>query len=160
MHVLVRPLITIDGITHWGRGPRVMADKTVDEFAPPRARRNGLPRGPHDVHAHYGQSATRIIVRWRTGAEIGFASLGEHRLEIASASRLEVVGLEAFGIGWRCGAVGRDLCVPGSGNSILGSHRWMVARRGARGSHVGSPARAPAPRENGSGAGQPRPAGA
>jgi hypothetical protein len=48
-----------------------MHNKTADQFAPPQGRGNALLHIQRYVSAHHHQSGNRMIVRFRTGAQIG-----------------------------------------------------------------------------------------
>jgi hypothetical protein len=136
-----------------------MVDKTADQFVPRSVRRDALPRGPRAVCTHYDQPGAPIV--WfQTGVEIGFAPPRVPRLRTASASVLEGVALEAFGISRHYGAPDADLYGPSSVKGILGSRRSVADHRGALGCHARGPAEAAAPRAKGRCVGWPGPMGA
>jgi hypothetical protein len=135
--------------THSPRQIRIMVDRTADEFVPPKARGGAPPRDRRAASAHSDKPRAGIIVRFQVGAEIGFALQGVQ----PSASEIVTVGVAAFGIGRTDGA---DLDVPSVSQDILGSHRSMAARFGARRRHAPRPGKAAAPRENGTCVRRPR----
>ena len=109
------------------------------------------PRAPITM-----QGAIVSSVRLTTGVEIGFAPRDVEGLQQASTEDLQVIEVEAFGLGIHFPRIDADLYVPALLEGVLGSKRWMAAQLGATGGQVRSVAKAAASRENGKRGGRPR----
>ena len=86
-------------------------------------------RGPRAESAHYDAGRNRIIVRLTTGIEIGFAPGAVEGLQQASTDDLKAIEVEAFGLGIHFPKIDADLYVPALLEGVLGSKRWMAAKK-------------------------------
>ncbi len=117
-----------------------MAELTAEQFAAAKARGEARMRGPRAVSAHYDAGRHRIIVRLSTGVELGLIPRDVEGLQDASPEDLKAIEVEELGLGIHFPRLDADLYVPALLKGILGSRRWMAARRRAvarvRGMHA------------------------
>ena len=133
-----------------------MGELTSEEFARAKARGAARMRGPRAESAHYDAGRNRVIVRFTTGVELGFAPRDVEGLQHASVDDLKVIEVEAFGLGIHFPKLDADLYVPALLEGVLGSKRWMAAQLGAAGGRTRSAAKTAASRANGKRGGRPR----
>ena len=106
-----------------------MVDLTKEQFAAATARGSARLRGPRAVSAHYDRGRNRVVVRLTTGVEISVSPRDVEGLQGASLQDLQVVEVEAFGLGIRFPRLDADLYVPSLVKGITGSRRWQAQRR-------------------------------
>jgi hypothetical protein len=126
-----------------------MVDLTTEQFEAAKARGDARMREPRAESVHYDAGRDRVIIRLTTGVEVGFAPRDVEGLQDASKDDLEVIEVEAFGLGIHFPRIDADLYVPALLEGVLGSKRWMAAQLGAAGGRTRSDAKAAASRENG-----------
>jgi len=107
-----------------------MAELTAEQFAAAKARGETRMRGPRAI-AHYDAGRHRIIVRLSTGVELGLIPRDVEGLQDASPEDLKAIEVEELGLGIHFPRLDADLYVPALLKGILGSQRWMAARRRA-----------------------------
>lgn len=115
--------------------------------------RNLLSRGPLAVAAHYRDG--RIHVELNNGCAFEFPVDQAQGLTGADEADLQVIEIEASGLGLHWPRLNADLYVPNLVKGILGTRRWM-ASIGAAGGRVKSAAKAEAARANGAKGGRPK----
>ncbi|WP_298290117.1 DUF2442 domain-containing protein [Thiomonas sp.] len=115
--------------------------------------RNLLSRGPLAVAAHYRDG--RIHVELNNGCAFEFPVDQAQGLTGADEADLQVIEIEASGLGLHWPRLNADLYVPNLIKGILGTKRWM-ASIGAAGGRVKSAAKAEAARANGAKGGRPK----
>lgn len=115
--------------------------------------RNLLSRGPLAVAAHYRDG--RIHVELNNGCAFEFPVDQAQGLSGADEADLQVIEIEASGLGLHWPRLNADLYVPNLVKGILGTRRWM-ASIGAAGGRVKSAAKAEAARANGAKGGRPK----
>jgi len=115
--------------------------------------RNLLSRGPLAVAAHYRDG--RIHVELNNGCAFEFPVDQAQGLTGADEADLQVIEIEASGLGLHWPRLNADLYVPNLIKGILGTRRWM-ASIGAAGGRVKSAAKAEAARANGAKGGRPK----
>ena len=110
-------------------GTDFMDELTAEDFEAARARGKARMRGPRAESAHYDAGRNRVIVRLTTGIEIAFAPRDVEGLQNVSTEALKSIEVEAFGLGIHFPTLDVDLYVPALLKGVLGSKRWMAARR-------------------------------
>ena len=115
--------------------------------------RNLLSRGPLAVAAHYRDG--RIHVELNNGCAFEFPVDQAQGLTGADEADLQVIEIEASGLGLHWPRLNADLYVPNLIKGILGTRRWM-ASISAAGGRVKSAAKAEAARANGAKGGRPK----
>jgi len=108
-----------------------MTELTTEQFEAARARGEARMREPRAETAHYDAGRNRVIIRLTTGVEIGIAPRDVEGLQHATIADLKAIEVEALGLGIHFPTIDADLHVPSLLDGILGSKRWMAARRGA-----------------------------
>jgi len=108
-----------------------MTELTTEQFEAARARGEARMREPRAETAHYDAGRNRVIIRLTTGVEIGIAPRDLEGLQHATIADLKAIEVEALGLGIHFPTIDADLHVPSLLDGILGSKRWMAARRGA-----------------------------
>ena len=106
-----------------------MDELNAEEFGAAKARGKARMRGPRAESAHYDAGRNRVVVKLTTGIEIGFAPRDVEGLQHASTEDLKSIEVEAFGLGIHFPTLDADLYVPALLKGVLGSKRWMAARR-------------------------------
>jgi hypothetical protein len=123
-----------------------MVDLATEQLEAAKARGEARMREPRAESVHYDASRDRLVIRLTTGVEFGFAPRDVEGLQDASKDDLEVIEVEAFGLGIHFPAIDADLYVPALLEGVLGSKRWMAAQLGAAGGLTRSAAEAAASR--------------
>ena len=98
-----------------------MVELTTEQFEAAKVRGDALLRGPHAERAHYKVRQGRIIVRLITGAEISFDPKGAKGLQHAKQRDLEVIEVDALGLGIYFPRLDADLYAPALYAAILES---------------------------------------
>ena len=106
-----------------------MVELTKQQFAAATARGTARLRGPRAVSAHYDRGRNRVVVRLTTGVEISVSPRDVEGLQGAAVHDLQVIEVEAFGLGIRFPRLDADLYVPALAKGITGSRRWQASRR-------------------------------
>ena len=127
-----------------------MGELNAEELAAAKARGDARMGGPRAESAHYDAGRNRVIVKLTTGIEIAFAPRDVEGLQHASVEDLKSIEVEAFGIGIHFPTLDADLYVPALLKGVLGSKRWMAARRAATAGHVRDASKPSGADENGS----------
>ena len=126
-----------------------MAKLTTEEFEAAEARGKVRMRGPRAESARYDAGRNRVVVRLTSGIEIGITPRDVEGLQAASAQDLKLIEVEAFGLGIHFPRLDADLYVPALLKGVLGSKRWMAARRATTKGGAHGPAKADASCEHG-----------
>lgn len=108
-----------------------MADLTTDQFQAAVARGDALMRSPRAQSAHYDEGRNRVVARLTTGVEIGFAPQDAEGLQNAAPADLELVEVEAFGLGIHFPTLDADRYGPALLEGVLGSESWMATHAAA-----------------------------
>ena len=106
-----------------------MVELTKQQFAAATARGAARLRGPRAVSARYDRGRNRVVVRLMTGVEISVSPRDVEALQGASVQDLQVIEVEAFGLGIRFPRLDSDLYVPALVKGVAGSQRWRAQRR-------------------------------
>jgi hypothetical protein len=128
-----------------------------EEFAS-AAKRAGrrLEAGPVAVAARYDRRGKRVVVRLKSGLDIGFAPGETQGLETAKPEQLDEIEISPSGLGLHFPKLDVDVYLPALLDGVMGSAAWMAARLGARGGKARTPAKRTAARANGRLGGRPR----
>ncbi len=108
-----------------------MTDMSTEQFEAATARGRKRLAGPRAESAHYDRERDRIVVRLETGVEISFAPRTAQGLQDASATDLDIIEVEAFGLGIHFPRLDADIYVPSLVQGVAGSKRWMAGQRAA-----------------------------
>ena len=133
-----------------------MGEFTTEQFEAAQARGAARLQGIRAEAAHYDAERDRVIVRLTNGIELGFAPRSVEGLQDASREDLEIIEVEAFGLGIHFPTIDADLYVPALLEGQPGSRRWMAAQLGAAGGRTRTDAKVAASRKNGKRGGRPR----
>ena len=106
-----------------------MDELSAEKFEAAKARGKVRMRGSRAESAHYDAGRNRVIVKLTTGVEIAFAPRAVEGLQDASPDDLKSIEVEAFGLGIHFPTLDVDLYVPALLKGVLGSKKWMAARR-------------------------------
>ena len=124
-----------------------------------RAKRR-LAAGPAAVAARYDRRSKRVVVRLKSGLDIGFAPDETQGLETATPAELDEIEITPSGLGLHFPKLDADVYLPALLDGVMGSAAWMAARLGARGGKARTPKKTAAARANGRLGGRPHKSGA
>ncbi len=128
-----------------------------DEFAEANARgRWRRSSFPPAVGAHYDSRRERVVIRLKSGLELGFAPRDAQELENAASAQLRRIEITPSGLGIYFPDADADIYLPALMEGMLGSRRWMASRLGHSGGQSRSEAKIAASRANGKLGGRPR----
>ena len=105
----------------------------VTGFAEARARGEARLGGPRAVGARYDAGRGRVVITLSTGVELGLLPRDVEGLAGAAPDQLRAIEIEAAGLGIHFPRLDADLYLPALLDGVLGSRRWMEARRMAQG---------------------------
>jgi hypothetical protein len=102
-----------------------MAELTRKNFVTAVSRGEARMRAPRAIGAHYDAGRDRVIIRLTTGVEIGLIPYDVEGLRGASASDLDMIEVDEFGLGIHFPKLDADLYVPALLEGVLGSEKWL-----------------------------------
>ena len=112
--------------------------------------------GPTAIAARFDRRSGRVVVSLSGGIDVAFSPHNAQGLEAAKPAELSSIEITPSGLGLHFPKLDADLYLPALLEGLLGSHRWMASRMGARGGRARSAAKTAASRANGKLGGRPR----